>query len=283
MPTFLGQPARPLCVKAEHNSMNQTPPLSNATKRAAMVLPTATDAPIFRKEKHISYWLRCLRSPLPQPYTSSDANRMTLAFFTVSALDLLGVLFTRTTKAERDEYIAWIYRCQHPDGGFRAFTGADMAEYRSSASAVWDPANVPATYFALSSLCVLQDDLQRVDRRSCLSWLRRMQRPDGSFGQTLGENGDVLGGMDTRFGYCAMVIRWILRGGQEGVVEGVPDIDVATLAQCIRGSEVGTLAKGSYLVWAKRNANMKARLTMVGWRMNRFTRRTVRRTTSVLH
>lgn len=227
--------------------MNNTPPLSNATKRAAKVLPTATDAPIFRKEKHISYWLRCLRSPLPQPYTSNDANRMTLAFFTVSALDLLGVLFTRTTKAERDECIAWIYRCQHPDGGFRAFTGADLGDRRNGENALWDPANVPATYFALSSLCVLQDDLRRFDRRECLSWLRRMQRPDGSFGQTLGEDGEVLGGMDTRFGYCAMVIRWLARGDLEGEVEGVPDVDTEALAYCIRGSEVGTLAAGSSL------------------------------------
>ena len=117
-----------------------------------------------------------------------------------------------------------------------------MRERAQEGSEVWDPANVPATYFALAALCVLRDDLSRVDRRGCLAWLRRMQRPDGSFGQTLGEDGAVEGGMDTRFGYCAMVTRWILRGEIDGDVEGVPDVDVEALVRCIRGSEVGTLA-----------------------------------------
>lgn len=68
-----------------------------------------------------------------------------------------------------------------------------------------------------------------------------MQRPSGSFGQTLGIDGHVEGGMDTRFGYCVMVTRWILRSDMDGEVEGVPDVDVEALVRCIQGSEVGTL------------------------------------------
>jgi geranylgeranyl transferase type-1 subunit beta len=199
----------------------------------------ASDTPLFLKEKHITYWLRCLRSPLPHQYTSNDSNRMTLAFFTISALDLLGVLHTRTTAAEREEHAAWIYRCQHSEGGFRGFPGTDFGAKSTKENSIWDPANIPATYFALSALCILGDDMSRVKRRECLQWLRRMQRPGGgSFGEVIGPDGKVEGGMDTRFGYCAMVIRWILRGNVKGDVEGVPDVIVDEMVECIKGSQV---------------------------------------------
>ena len=77
------------------------------------------------KERHIKYWLRCLKSLLPTLYTPYDANRMMLAAFILSALDLLSALHEYTTPDERAGYIEWIYSCQHPDGGFRAFIGTD--------------------------------------------------------------------------------------------------------------------------------------------------------------
>jgi len=173
---------------------------------------------------------------------------MTLAFFIVSALDLLGALFTRTTLEERQDYIDWVYSCQHPDGGFRGFPATDFGDRRNDENAVWDPANLPATYFALSLLCVLKDDLSRVKRKQCLRWLRSVQRPDGSFGELLGADGRVEGGNDTRYGYCAMGIRWILRASVFGVVEGEEDVKVDKLVECIRKAEVGgTLACRSRL------------------------------------
>lgn len=200
----------------------------------------ATDSPLFHKEKHVSYWLRCLRSPLPHQYTSTDANRMTLAFFTVAALDLLGVLVTRTTEEERKGYADWVYACQHPEGGFRGFPATEIdGSGRSGEGMDWNPATTPATYFALSTLCILSDDFSRVNRPATLRWLNKLQRPNGSFGEMLGENNEILGGNDTRFGYCSMVARWILRGNLEGEVEGVPDIRVDEFVSCVRAAEVG--------------------------------------------
>lgn len=211
--------------------MQQDAPKPRRSTPSPIAPITATDVPVFYKEKHISYWLRCLRSPLPTAYTSNSSNRVTLAFFTVSALDLLGVLFTRTTELERREYLDWLYRCQHPNGGFCGFPRADHPG---------EAATVPATYFALSSLCVLGDDLDRVRRGDCLKWLKKMQRPSGSFGELLGEHDAILGGTDSRFGYCAMCVRWILRGHSRGTVGGAEDIDIAALIECIQRSEVGS-------------------------------------------
>lgn len=160
---------------------------------------------------------------------------MMLAFFTISALDLLSSLESSTTAQERAGYIDWIYGCQHPDGGFRGFPGTDFGGRANAANALWDPANVPATYFALCMLLILRDDLARVKRDECLAWLTRMQRPDGSFGQTLGEEGKIEGGTDTRFAFTAIGIRWVLGGGVDG---GIGDVDVEKLVQCIKELQV---------------------------------------------
>ncbi|KAH0565710.1 hypothetical protein GP486_000902 [Trichoglossum hirsutum] len=199
------------------------------------------DTSVLHRDRHIKYWLRCLRSPLPTGYTSNDSNRMTLAFFTISALDVLDILHTHTNASERDEWIDWIYRCQLARGGFRGFTGADFGARGSVENEAWDPANLAATFFALATLVVLGDGLERVRRVECLEWLRRLQWKDGSFGELLGDGGKIEGTRDMRYCYMAAGVRWILRGGVEGAkaadIAG-KDIDVETLVRFINSSEV---------------------------------------------
>lgn len=198
-----------------------------------------TPSAVFYKERHIKYWLRCLKTHLPGAYyTSSDSNRIVLAFFIVSALDLLGALESNTTATERAEYVDWIYECQHPDGGFRGFTGTNLGSLRSNENAHWDPANLPATYFALAALAILGDDLGRLRRRQCLEWLPKLQRTDGSFGETLGEGASIEGGRDMRFCNCAAGVRWILRRTNLRPQGEIRDIDVGNLVRYIKASEV---------------------------------------------
>lgn len=195
-----------------------------------------------QKNRHITYWLRCLRTLLPTEYTSNESIRMTLAFFIISALDLLGVLQTRISPAERDQFKDWVYHCQHANGGFRGSPATFFGNRASTENDRWDPPNLAATYFALATLIVLGDDLKRVRMRECLEWLPRLQRADGSFGDVLGEAGVVDGGRDTRFCYCAAGVRWILRGeGGAKSVEGIRDIDVDALVGYINSSEVWLL------------------------------------------
>lgn len=190
--------------------------------------------------RHTKYFLRTLKTFLPTAYQSNDSNRMTLAFFIISGLDLLDALNTNTTTEQRSDYVDWIYSNQHPRGGFRAFPGADLGERANEDNACWDPANLPATFFALCSLVILGDDLTRVRRTECLLWLNSLQRSNGSFGETL-VNGKIQGGTDSRFGYCATGVRYVLRGSYEGEVDGVPDIEIDNLVECIRDSEVRLL------------------------------------------
>ncbi|KAL8655695.1 MAG: hypothetical protein Q9210_000717 [Variospora velana] len=201
---------------------------------------------ILKKSAHIRYHLRCLKTFLPAAYTSNDSQRMTLAFFTLCALDLLGALDTHTTEAERSAHAEWIYQCQHPDGGFRGFTGTDLGDRRTERNRHWDPANIAATYFALVSLAILGDDLARVEGSKCLTWLKRLQLQDGTFGEALSFGEEVQGGRDVRFCFCAAAIRWILR--REAEAEAEDNIDVDRMMRFFEASQTyeGGFANGPF-------------------------------------
>ncbi|KMU88764.1 geranylgeranyltransferase type I [Coccidioides immitis H538.4] len=190
------------------------------------------DSPLFWKDRHIKYFLRCLKTLLPHQYTPNDSNRMTLGFFIVAGLDLLGFLHASLSESERRAYANWVYHCQLSSGGFRGFTGTKFGDddQRTAANEAWDPANLPATFFALVTLLILGDDLTRVRRKECLRWLRTMQREDGSFGEVLGANGQIEGGSDLRFCCCAAGIRYMLRGKDAEYLKDVDDIDIRRLA-----------------------------------------------------
>lgn len=188
----------------------------------------------FQYKKHVRYWRLCANL-LPDPYVSNDASRVSLGFFIVAGLDLLDLLPTNTddpskqqviTDQERLRWIDWIYECQIPDGeGFRGFTGTDLGERRNKNNQCWDPGNLPNTFFALGSLLILGDDLSRVQRDKCLGWLSRMQRSDGSFGETLGLDGKIEGGRDLRYCCCAAGIAFIFHNPFETTYKPAFDED----------------------------------------------------------
>ncbi|KAI7315749.1 hypothetical protein KC315_g10971, partial [Hortaea werneckii] len=91
--------------------------------------------PHLDKARHIKYWTRCLKTFLPHQYTSNDSNRMYLAYFIISALDLLGALKTVPSEQERQDHINWVYRCQHPNGGFRMWPGTDFGKLSNESNA----------------------------------------------------------------------------------------------------------------------------------------------------
>lgn len=190
-------------------------------------------------ERHIQYWQRCLKTLLPTQYTSTDSSRMSLGFFILSALDLLGATADTITNKQRGDIQEWILKCQHPSGGF---CGSPNHKYPDefyvdvgNGKEQMDPANLPATYFALLSLCFV-GDLQRVKGRECLRWLSRLQREDGSFGELITKDGKVEGGRDMRYCFIAMAIRWILRGDLDSQQE--EDINVEKLVDHLRAGQV---------------------------------------------
>ena len=220
-------------------------------KRSMLASPQYTmirnvSLPIFHRDRHIRYWLRCLKTLLPNEYTSGESQRMLLACFTLSALDLLDALYPNTNAEERASYADWLYHCQHPDGGFRGFTGTMVkgdwkAKGKDEITSPndWDPANIAGTFFALAALGVLGDDLKRVRRRECLRWLRKLQWEDGSFAEVLGEDGKREGGQDGRLAFLALLTRKILKYGELGLEEEA-DINLESLTTFVLQTKVRT-------------------------------------------
>lgn len=193
-------------------------------------------------ERHIKYWQRCLKTVLPTQYTSTDSSRMLLGFFILSALDLLGAGADTFPAKDRKNIRDWILKCQHPYGGFCGSPNhrypdayyVDVGHGRQQ----MDPANLPATFFAILSLSFV-GSLEQVKRDECLKWLKTLQRGDGSFGELITQEGIIEGGRDMRPCYLAAAVRWMLRGDTPlSDKEKEDDIDVEKLVDHIRAGQV---------------------------------------------
>lgn len=196
-------------------------------------------------ERQIKYWQRCLKSVLPTQYTSTDSTRMALGFFILSALDLLGVGADTFPEEDRKNIREWILKCQHPNGGFCGSPNHRFPDVYyldiGQGKQQMDPANLPATFFAILSLS-FTGSLDLIKRDECLRWLKRLQRDDGSFGELITENGTIEGGSDMRYCYIAVAVRWMLRGDtplNESVK--IDDIDLDKMIGHIRAGQVWRL------------------------------------------
>lgn len=220
-----------------------------------------TAAQTLDKERHLRYWKRCYRSYLPSQYTSHDSSRMAIGFFIVAAFDILSPqessAGTRNfTTEDRANVRSWVLSLQHPRGGFCGSPSHSLPAHLGTRVGGLGVANIAATYFAILLLALVSEDTQAVgqpafagvDRQATLRWLKRLQRPDGSFGELVLDDGTIEGGKDMRLCYLASSIRWLLRGAvQEGEPAWLEDIDVAALAAYIRQGQAydGGVAESS--------------------------------------
>ncbi|RUS20246.1 geranylgeranyl transferase type-1 subunit beta-like protein [Endogone sp. FLAS-F59071] len=194
--------------------------------------------PDFSFKKHVAYLKRSLFM-LPHYYTENDLNRMTLAFFCLGGLELLGVLDDEISAQNKKDYIDWIYSQQIlPDAtdpslneyhcGFRGspWSGkpfdpnATQTSYQS-----YDSSNLANTYSALANLLILGDDLSRVNRDAIVKTMRHLQTEDGSYIPTYHSIE-----ADLRFTYTACVISYILNDWR--------GIDIPKAVDYIRRSQV---------------------------------------------
>ena len=162
------------------------------------------------KSRHEKFCSRIL-GVLPSGFTSLESNRMTVVFFAVSSLDVLGSLDSVLSPEIRRNVVDWIYRLQavpEPENpstfrhGFRGSTTFRASPSRTTKllSAV-DGGHLAMTYTALATLAILGDDLSGVDRAGVIEGLRKLQQEDGSFiaSPEAAEN-------DMRFVFCAAAV-----------------------------------------------------------------------------
>ncbi|XP_076803518.1 geranylgeranyl transferase type-1 subunit beta-like [Clavelina lepadiformis] len=170
----------------------------------------------FARKKHIHFFTRILQI-LPNRYSMLDTSRLTVTFFALSGLDILGALDT-LTDTNKQEIIDWIYSLQVIPNrsksnlgkcGFRGSTsnGVTTQQYvkvTDSANA-YDSSHIAMTYTGLACLLILGDDLRLVNKYACLQGIKALQLPDGSFKSTYDGSEN-----DMRFIYCACCVCSIL-------------------------------------------------------------------------
>ena len=169
--------------------------------------------PDVHRDKHVAYMNRFL-GMLPSFLQSQDTNRITLVFFALSGIDLLGCLDKEISQDTRDDWIDWIYSLQIFDsvgdvggGSSGGGGGGDTLLGFAGGSCTCGPGHhghLAMTYTALASLAILGDDFGRVHRHKIAKSLGQFQNADGSFKCT--QDGEV----DMRFVYCACCTAYML-------------------------------------------------------------------------
>ena len=115
------------------------------------------------RKRHAKYFLRFLNILPAERMASYESSRMTILFFAISGLDVLGALEDSLSYERRTEIIEWIYSCQ-ADTGFVGSTFLRSDKSILSSRSV----HVAMTYTALATLVILGDDLSRVHKKGVL-------------------------------------------------------------------------------------------------------------------
>ncbi|GAA6010736.1 hypothetical protein JCM11491_002922 [Sporobolomyces phaffii] len=164
----------------------------------------------FNSKQHVLFSLRHAKY-LPTPYEPEDANRMTLAYFCISALALLpcpssdpaartsdrrSALETMLRPVQRQGFVDWVYQQQLASGGFRGSDSMALpptltailsspvtfsSPVASSSRSKLDPPNIIQSYTAILILALLDDPLDDLDRSGLLRLVGQCQNSDGSF------------------------------------------------------------------------------------------------------
>jgi geranylgeranyl transferase type-1 subunit beta len=144
---------------------------------------------------------------LPDAYSALDTSRLTVMYFALSALDLLGAV-DGYPQERKTQLVDFIYALQvlPSDQDVRrcGFRGSPHAGPDSMDNSFIE-GHIAQTYTALSMLSILGDDLSRVDKKAVIGALQHLQTSSGGFASTFSG-----GEADLRFLYCACAISSML-------------------------------------------------------------------------
>lgn len=160
----------------------------------------------FDRDLHLCF-LEMMYQLMPSHYAGQEINRLTLAYFAISGLDILRALHL----IDKEGVINWVLSFQaHPkneaelnNGQFYGFHGSRSSQFQSinDRLAIPNGSHMAATYCAVAILKTLGYNLSLVDSKSILRSMRNLQQPDGSFMPT-----HVGAETDLRFVFCAAAI-----------------------------------------------------------------------------
>lgn len=139
----------------------------------------------FNRDKHIQFLRRCVAC-LPMEYAQQDNNHLTLVYFVLGALEILGETDTALDEATKRSLVEYVYSLQ-----VLPMKGATTDERRSECCGFLGSSyqyvqakdycisNSAMTYVAIAILIMMKDDLSRVNVPAITAALRALQQHDG--------------------------------------------------------------------------------------------------------
>ncbi|KAI3953065.1 hypothetical protein MKW98_020260 [Papaver atlanticum] len=166
---------------------------------------------IFDKERHLRY-LSMMYENIPSQYQEQEINRLTLAYFVLSGLDVLNAI----DLVDKEQVVNWVLSFQaHPksradleNGCYYGFYGSRTSQFPANddfRDLSHSGSNLASTYSALAILKIVGYDLERIDTEAMLITMKHLQQPDGSF-MPIHTGAEK----DLRFVYCAAAISSLL-------------------------------------------------------------------------
>ncbi|KAL3655862.1 hypothetical protein CASFOL_000258 [Castilleja foliolosa] len=170
-----------------------------------------SESSVFERDRHIFY-LEMMYQMMPSAYQGQEINRLTLAYFVVSGLDILSAL----DRIDKEAVINWVLSLQaHPksettleNGEFYGFHGSRSSQFQSNdnGAAIPNGSHLASTYCALAILKTVGYDLSLLDTELLLKSMKNLQQPDGCF-MPIHTGGET----DLRFVFCAAAICSMLK------------------------------------------------------------------------
>lgn len=160
----------------------------------------------FERDRHVLF-LEMMYQLLPSHYQGQEINRLTLAYFAISGLDLLGTLDC----VDKEAIISWVLSLQaHPrnkdelnSGEFYGFHGSRTSQFPSdeSGALIHNGSHLASSYCAIAILKIVGFNFSLIDSELILTSMKNLQQPDGSF-MPIHTGAET----DLRFIYCAAAI-----------------------------------------------------------------------------
>ncbi|CAK9136224.1 unnamed protein product [Ilex paraguariensis] len=161
---------------------------------------------LFDRDRHVRF-LHMMYKLLPSDYQGQEINRLTLVYFIISGLDLLGAL----DSVDKEGVIDWVLSLQaHPKNEaelnnrqFYGFHGSRSSQFQSNDNEGCIPngSHLASTYCALAIFKTVGYDLSLIESEPILKSMKNLQQPDGSFMPT-----HTGAERDLRFVFCAVAI-----------------------------------------------------------------------------
>lgn len=160
----------------------------------------------FDRDRHVTF-LELMYQLLPSQYQTQEINHLTLAYFVISSLDLLGAM----DRVDKDIIASWVLsfqalptkKAEKTNGEFYGFCGSRSSQFPpdEDGDLIHNGSHLASTYCALAILKVIGYDFSNIDSESIAISMRNLQQSDGSFVPVhIGAEADL------RFVYCAAAI-----------------------------------------------------------------------------